>query len=49
MLDGKDVFVGVAGRTFTLACGDLVDLWPETDIDGDVMLAEDVDDALECV
>jgi len=47
MLDGKDEFVGVAGSTFTDACGDLV-LWPETETAGEVMLAEDVDEALEC-
>lgn len=49
MLDGKVVFVGVAGSTFTLACGDLAVLGPEIDMVGDVMEAEEVELALECV
>lgn len=47
MLDGKVEFVGVAGRTFTEEWGDLV-LWPVTETVGEVMEAEEVDEALEC-
>ena len=49
MLVGKVAFVGVAGRTLTLACGDFVGLWAEMEAAGDVMLAEDVELAFECV
>jgi hypothetical protein len=50
MLLGKLAFVGVAGRTLTLACGDFVLFGPEMDIAGDVMDAEDDTElALECV
>ena len=51
MLDGKEAFVGVAGRTLTEACGDLgmEVLWVETEMEGEVMLMEEVDEALEWV
>jgi hypothetical protein len=50
MLDGKDEDVGVAGRTFTLAWGDLASLceWPDTLTAGEATDAEDVEEALEC-
>lgn len=50
-LEGKEAFVGVAGRTFTEACGDLVmeGLRPFTEIEGEVMLTEEVEEALEWV
>lgn len=51
MLVGNEDEVGVAGSTFTDECGDLV-LWcPDTDTAGEAteVVAEDVDDALECV
>jgi len=47
ILDGNVEFVGVAGSTFTDECGDL-DLWPATDTEGEVIEAEDVDEAFEC-
>jgi hypothetical protein len=47
MLFGKEEFVGVAGRTLTEVCGDF-DLRPETETAGEVMDAEEVDEALEC-
>lgn len=46
MLDGKVELVGVAGRTLTEACGERV-LWLEMATVGEVMLAEEVDEALE--
>jgi hypothetical protein len=48
MFVGKEEDVGVAGRTFTEACGDFVLLWPETETAGEAIEAEDVEDALEC-
>lgn len=47
MLLGKEGFVGVAGRTLTEAWGDF-DLRPVTDTAGEVMDADEVEDALEC-
>lgn len=51
ILDGNEAFVGVAGRTLTDAWGDLgIDvLCVETEIEGEVMLMEEVDEALEWV
>lgn len=48
---GKEEFVGVAGSTFTLECGDLGVLWcPETvETEGETREADDVEEALECV
>ena len=50
MLFGKEELVGVAGRTFTLACGDLVMRWewPETLTAGETREADDVELAFEC-
>jgi hypothetical protein len=52
MLVGKEVDVGVAGRTLTDEWGDRGTLWgAETETAGEAMEteAEDVDDALLCV
>jgi hypothetical protein len=50
MLEGKADEVGVAGSTLMLLCGDLLSLceWPETLTAGEVMEAEEVEDAFEC-
>lgn len=50
MLEGKVDEVGVAGRTLMLLCGLLAILWlwPDTETAGEVMEAEDVEEAFEC-
>lgn len=48
MLEGKVDDVGVAGRTLTEECGDLVLwAWPETETEGEVMETEEVEEAFE--
>jgi hypothetical protein len=53
MLEGKVEEVGVAGSTLMLLCGDFrwlwLWLWPDMLTAGEAMLAEDVEEALECV